>query len=147
MSALEDARRAGLRIGDPSARRDRDHEGWKHDSYRVRLAMGERTMTLPFRKGTAHAGSPPTLEEVVECVASDCASLGASPVGRISDFEEWALDLGYDPDSRQAEKVYRAVVKQAEQFYRLLGPDHYEAIVWPESEGEHPHDYGYYEEN
>lgn len=36
-----------------------------------------------------------------------------------SSFEEWADSLGYDPDSREAEKTYNACVKIALQFRRI----------------------------
>lgn len=36
-----------------------------------------------------------------------------------SEFEEWAGDFGYDPDSRSDEKIYQACLKIALQFNRL----------------------------
>ena len=38
------------------------------------------------------------------------------------EFEEWAKDLGYDPDSRSAEKIFReceSLSKNSEKFWEL----------------------------
>ncbi len=38
-------------------------------------------------------------------------------------FDEWARDLGYDTDSRRAEKTYKQVVSQTAKLKRFLGED------------------------
>lgn len=38
-----------------------------------------------------------------------------------SDFEGWASEMGYDPDSRKAEKTYRACMDIAERLRAGLG--------------------------
>jgi len=45
-------------------------------------------------------------------------------------FEDWAGDYGYDPDSRKAEKVYRACQKLCSDLVGLLGKDTVEALVY-----------------
>jgi hypothetical protein len=54
---------------------------------------------------------------VLEALLSDASVAG------YDQFEEWAADLGYDPDSRKAEKVYQACVEQTAQLRQLLGDD------------------------
>jgi hypothetical protein len=39
------------------------------------------------------------------------------------DFEEWAENLGYDPDSRKAEKTYKACISQTKGFKKLFDVD------------------------
>jgi hypothetical protein len=39
------------------------------------------------------------------------------------DFEEWARDLGFDPDSRKAEGMYKAVQASTAKLSKLLGED------------------------
>ena len=38
-------------------------------------------------------------------------------------FEEWAGDFGYDLDSRNAEKIYRACLDNALKLRAMLGND------------------------
>ena len=52
---------------------------------------------------------PPNIANVLHCLFLD------SDVLNYATFEEWAPDLGYDPDSREAEKIYQACLKIALQ--------------------------------
>lgn len=47
----------------------------------------------------------PKTADVLYCLVSDASAADAGS------FEEWAGDLGYDTDSRQAERVYRACLE------------------------------------
>lgn len=51
-------------------------------------------MKVHFSMGSALKHKP-TIEEVLDCLASGAAGYEAS-----QDFEDWARDLGYDEDSR-----------------------------------------------
>src|SRR5271165_6455916 len=53
-------------------------------------------MTTYFSMGRGHHGAEPEAGGVLECLASDSASVTES-------FEEWARDMGYSTDSRKAE--------------------------------------------
>lgn len=57
----------------------------------------------------------PTLTDVLYCLVMD------SDVLNTSGFEEWAKNLGYDTDSRKAEKTYRACLEQSLQLKSLIG--------------------------
>jgi hypothetical protein len=46
------------------------------------------------------------------------------------DFEEWAADLGYDPDSRKAEKLFKTCEKQAGRLRSFLGDDLYDRLLF-----------------
>lgn len=74
-----------------------------------------KRMTLTFSKGMGLQGEP-TATEVLECLVMDARGLEYTP-----DFEDWAGDYGYDTDSRQAEKVYKAVNWQTLKLKRFLG--------------------------
>ena len=65
----------------------------------------------------------PTAADVIGCLLSDFTSLDCS-----DGFEDWASDLGYDTDSRKAERAYLLVQKQAVTFRRLAGA-HYDKLV------------------
>jgi hypothetical protein len=74
-----------------------------------------RAMTVHFSTGKAYAGKQPTLEAVLDCLASD-----ASTVEHVETFEDWCADLGYDADSRKAEATFEAIQKQSMELKLFL---------------------------
>ena len=83
----------------------------------------KRTMRFIFTKGVGHGGQEPTLAEVLGCLRSDAESLEST-----GGFEAWAREMGWDADSRQAERTYRAVVAQTAKLRACLGAS-YRALV------------------
>lgn len=92
--------------------------------WRCVLRHGRRQLTVPFSQGPAICHEP-ELEDVLDCLASDAATYENA-----RSFEEWCADLGFNDDSRKAERVYRTVEKQAAGLRRLLGDDTYETLLW-----------------
>lgn len=99
--------------------------------YNVTIRFGERysghSMKVVFSMGQALRGAP-ELKDVLDCMSSDCAGLENS-----RNFEDWANNYGYDPDSRKAERVYNSVVDQKQElasFLEFLGPDVYHELLW-----------------
>jgi hypothetical protein len=102
-------------------------DGMMEDSafhYKCRIAQGKRGFTLYFSQGSGIAHDP-TASDVLSCLADDAASYENA-----GSFEEWASEFGLDTDSRKAEKMYRAVKRQAEQLRRVLGDDTYKYLLW-----------------
>lgn len=102
-------------------------EGNHYNHYRTTLhrqtADGRpKRMTITFSKGIGLTGEP-TATEVLECLIMDANTLKYSPW-----FEDWAGDLGYDTDSRQAERTYKAVQWQTLKLKRFLGGHFEEAL-------------------
>lgn len=99
--------------------------------YRIKLARGKKTFVIPsFRMGReikSKFGHPkkPGLNDVLQCLISDsrCASV----------FEDFCSDLGYDEDSREAEKIFKAVELQTKQLKEFLG-DAFDEFVEVETE-------------
>ena len=91
--------------------------------WRVRLTCGRRQLTTMFSMGPAHSHEP-TAEDVLECLLSDASSSHES-------FEDWCADLGFDADSRKAERTYRIVQRQTKKLSRLLD-SHYESFLYAE---------------
>ena len=87
-------------------------EGSTH--WKITLRNQGRQLTTHYSMGPAHTEEP-TLEDVLDCLASDAAGIENSPR-----FDQWAGEYGYDPDSRKAERVYKVCQKQAEGLLRLL---------------------------
>ena len=92
------------------------------DHWRVTLRHAGRTYTLTFSRGLGFNGAPPSVGEVLGCFAADSVYSDTT-------FEEWCADLGFDSDSRKAERTYKAVVDQTERARRLLGEHVWAALM------------------
>ena len=92
--------------------------------YRCVFRWEGRRMTVYFSMGSA-LRNPPTIEDVLDCLASD-----ASGYENSQGFEDWASEYGYDTDSRAAERIYRAVGQETRKLQAFLGSDAYEQLLW-----------------
>ena len=101
------------------------------------LHFDNRQMTVPYSMGSAHSNDP-EIEDVLECLASDASTLEYC-LNREPSFEEWAYDLGYDTDSRKAERTYKAIKQQAKELRRLL-ENEYDALLYADSESDYSED-------
>lgn len=91
---------------------------WLHSiAYIVTLQYKRRKLTVPFYQGMAICKEPQA-HDVIYCLISDAQS-----VENADSFEDWAFSLGYDTDSRKAEKIYKACVKNQQNIRRFLGTD------------------------
>jgi hypothetical protein len=90
-------------------------QDWARDAhpYKCVLRFDRRTLTVPFYMGSAHTEEP-SAADVLMCLASD-ARCGEDS------FEDFCSDLGYDQDSRKAEKTWRACKAIAPRLRRFLG--------------------------
>jgi hypothetical protein len=95
--------------------------------YTCTLVYRGRRMTVDFWMGT-DIGHEPTSGDVLASLLSD-----ASTHDNSSSFEDWAADLGLDPDSRAAERTYRQVARLTAQLKRLLG-DEYDSFMMAEQD-------------
>jgi hypothetical protein len=85
--------------------------------YRCTLTNHKGRMLITFSQGLGIQSSP-TMNDVLNCIALD-----ASDVLNAPDFEDWASDYGYDTDSRSAQKVFKAIVRQTAKLEALIGID------------------------
>ena len=103
-----------------------DPDGSQMDNYRCTLSvpLGHvyprrvECMTLTYSKGVGLKGAPPTVEEVLGCLAMDCA--GHANAGS---FAAWCAEYGCAYDSRKEEACYRTVGRQRDSLARLIGAD------------------------
>lgn len=109
--------RISVKFGAPVNETFRESTG-----YTVTLKYKGRQLTVPFYMGAAHTDEP-TAAAVLSCLLMDSESVRHGQT-----FEEWARDLGYDPDSRKAERTFNACVQSSNKLTRLLGDD-YQAFV------------------
>lgn len=84
----------------------------------VTLRYKGRKMTTPYNMGSAHT-SEPGAASVLSCLISDNES-----VKNARSFEDWCGDMGWDSDSRRAERTYNACRDLGAKVERLLGPDY-----------------------
>jgi hypothetical protein len=91
----------------------------------VTLRMGRRQMSVPFYTGAALTDDPDA-EMVLDCLASDAAT-----VENARSFDEWCSELGYDTDSRKAERDYKLTIRQTRRLRRFLA-EHAETFIYAE---------------
>ncbi len=115
----------------PNMADSRDMDHWKVVFTRRRsFGGGDRSgqiiarMTTYFSMGYGHNGAEPRAKDVLDCLASDASSVDQEV------FEEWARNMGYDEDSRKAEKVYRACEHGAKRLKKFLGEELYETLLY-----------------
>lgn len=70
--------------------------------YRVLIKRGNREMTIHYSQGPAH-GTEPSDESVFHSLLTDSSDIESG-----YEFEEWCDNLGFDSDSRTAERIYKA---------------------------------------
>jgi hypothetical protein len=93
-------------------------EGW----YRCSVARyGDPTsIEVTVRSGA----EPPDVRDVLDMLAAE-----AGIVEESGSFEAWANQLGFDVDSRSAERAYQASCRLAQELRGLLGERAYERLV------------------
>lgn len=81
-------------------------------------------MQVTFSMGIGHNGAQPDLPGVLSCLASDASSVESD------DFEDWCSELGYDTDSRKAERTYKACKAEAVKLEKFLGREAFQTLCW-----------------
>jgi len=115
---IEFCEREGVRIACETAEPPQGDD-WPADAFhwKVTLRLKGRRLTTEFHQGSAHTAEP-TAADVLACLVSDAASVESE-----DGFEGWADSLGYDADSRKAERTYKACARIRDRVRRFL-PDH-----------------------
>ena len=70
-------------------------------------------MTFIFSMGLGLNGRKPGADDLLNCIASDAID--------DQSFNDWCSDFGFDPDSRKAERIYRACERQTKRARQFLG--------------------------
>ncbi len=98
-------------------------EPWAPEQYSCQLYRSNGHLPLTAIVGSADGA--PELHDVLDAVAAQ-----AAVVDQAHGYEQWARDMGFDPDSRNGERVYRAARRQAKLLRQLLGEDQYARLLW-----------------
>lgn len=115
---------AGLVDENPNLPDWRDADHWKV-TLTHRVNGQRRQLTTYFSMGYGHAGREPHAWDVLDCLANDSAS-----VDNATGFEDWANDLGHDPDNRKAFHTWEVCNHQAKRLKRFLGDRLYELLLY-----------------
>lgn len=105
-----------------------DFEG-THWKYTLATKVGQHgKFEVVFSQGFGHKLAP-SMSCVLEVLFME---MGATQEG----FEDWAINSGYDTDSRKAYQTYEECRKQADHLVNLLGEsfDEVRAVIMEEEE-------------
>lgn len=93
-----------------------DCQDWPARHYVVTLKRQRRQMAVPFSCGLCGLGieSEPTAADVLDCLLSDYYTADNT-------FDDWCSELGFDPDSRKAERTFKTVLRQSDRLATFLG--------------------------
>lgn len=108
-----------------------ENEGQRHFRCQIRKLGFRPSFGLYFSQGSAHT-QPPTIEDVLDCLVSDASGYENAAVNTTPQtaFNEWAIEYGYDIDSRAAEKIFKTIERQANQLKRVLGNEAYQELLY-----------------
>jgi|SRR6185437_9262579 len=94
----------------------------KRTHWNVTVSFAGHKIETTFSQGSAFE-KPPTAQSVLSSLALD-ASCGEY------DFEEFCLSLGYDDDSRTAERIWKACREIELQMRRMFGSLYEKVLTW-----------------
>ena len=103
---------------------------WKKTSnkYKARIKYNKKSMTIIYYTGSGWKKDP-VLEDILGSILQDATYLDYG-------FEDFASAMGYDPDSRKAEKIYKEIQKQAKKINRIFSKEEQEELLtYLEEEG------------
>lgn len=90
--------------------------------YRITLYFNGRKITTPYTRGSALPNEF-TAGEVLDCWINDARSIESS-----RNYGDWCNCFGYDQQSPEAQRTYKAVKRHTEQLRQFLA-EHYDYII------------------
>lgn len=87
--------------------------------FKIKLIKGGKQYTFEFGQSLSEGSNEPTLYSVLACLTKYDPET----------FEDFCANYGYDNDSRKAEKIYKAVVKEWKNLNRLFTSDELELLT------------------
>ena len=92
--------------------------------WKCKLRHQNRQITTYYSMGPAYSHNP-KVDDVLDCLSRDSNSIANETT-----FEEWCGDLGYDLDSRRAERGFKACEKQAQKLEHFLGAGLFQELLF-----------------
>jgi len=81
--------------------------------YRVTFSRNGKRMQVIFGQSISAGATEPSAYDVISCVQKY----------DVGTFEDFCHEFGYEEDSRKAERIYRAVLKECEGIARVFPQD------------------------
>lgn len=94
--------------------------------WNVKLTFEGAEISTTFNQGSAFT-APPKAEDVLGCLVMDAGCATGT-------FEDFCSDLGYDSDSRTAERTYHACQKTELDLRRIFGGRYDILTKWGETQ-------------
>ena len=88
--------------------------------FAITFTRGSRSFSVEFSQGSAHRGHP-DLTDVLQGLLMDTSDVD-------QDFNDWAESLGYDTDSRRAERAFNACKKELADLERMFNAQELEDL-------------------
>ena len=92
--------------------------------FKVELKKGSKSMTIFIDKK-----KEPKQHQIMKQLYDEALEIESA-----EDFEEWAKDVKLDPDSREAEAVYKDLEAQTDTLEIVLGKDVYNEFIGADKE-------------
>lgn len=102
-----------MKVGSPKYGPVDWDKGYDHYTFPVTLRRDGKSMRISFTQSRVGGSNPPTEYDIASCITK------ADP----GTFEDFCSEFGYDTDSRQAEKTYKAVKREWEKVARVFGSE------------------------
>lgn len=98
-------------IGEPEYRKYFVNDREYRFVFKLRLKRNKKQYTFTFGQSIAQGSNEPNLYDVLACLTKYDPNT----------FEDFCSEFGYDSDSRNAVKIYKAVCKERQAVERLFG--------------------------
>ena len=95
------------------------------DHWRCRFKRDGHSMTVHYSQGYGHETRAPEGNDVLDCIASD-----ACTVENALTFEDFCDELGYDTNSRRAERTHKFCLATRKRLLQFLGQDAYDELLY-----------------
>lgn len=98
-------------IGEPEYKHHFEDDDTKRWVFKMKLQRGVHSCTFNFGQSLKAGAKVPTAYDVLACLTKNDPGT----------FEIFCSDFGYDIDSKKAERIYKAVIKEWEGVERVMG--------------------------
>jgi hypothetical protein len=105
-------------------------DDWKQtaNKYKATIKYNKKSLTIPYYTGCGWQRDP-DLEDILGTLLMDAAYYDYS-------FEDFAREMGYDPDSRKTKKIYNDIQKQTEKLNSIFSEEEQrELLIYLEKAG------------
>ena len=112
---------------------EKEMKNWpRNEKFICRISRNGTRRQFSFFQSQAERANKPHISVVIYCLAQDSSGIICGE----GSFEVWASEYGYSEDSREAERVYKAVKRNYEKMKALFEKTEILALANMENEDE-----------